>query len=113
MRPHRIEIAQHHRLESGSAGWHITEHLLDRELGTAVGIRGREGVFLHERQRPGLAVYGCGGAEDDALYAVRAHRLEKPQGAADVDVIVLERLGDRLPHRLEPGEVNDRRVAAG
>src|SRR5712691_2377461 len=70
-------------------------------------------MLLHERQRPGFAVYGRGGAEDDALHAVRAHSLEQPKRTANVDVVVTNRHGDRLAHRFEAGEVNDRSVAAG
>jgi hypothetical protein len=45
--------------------------------------------------------------EDDVLAAGIAHRLEQRDRAADVVLVVLERLVHRLAHGLEPGKVDD------
>ena len=63
------------------------------------GVLG-DGVFLRH------AVDGGGGREDQPPDPVPPHRREERHGAADVDVVVAERLGHRLAHGLQAGEVN-------
>ena len=86
----------------------VAEDVLDHQLGRAVGVGGREGEVLPDRDRFGRAVNSGGGAEDQVLDPVFLHQLTEDEGAGDVVVVVAERLGDAFADRLEAREMDDR-----
>ena len=86
----------------------LRENALDLRLVLAVRVGRAKRMVLGERQARGVTVHRGRGAEDDTPRAVRAHRFEEVRAAADVVVMVELRLLDRLAHRLEPREVDDR-----
>ncbi len=86
----------------------VAQHLLDEELGAAVGVGGAQREVLANRQLLRVAVDRRRGAEDHALHSRLGHCLAEGGRAADVVLVVREGLLNRLPHRLEPGEVHHR-----
>jgi hypothetical protein len=80
--------------------------MLDDELGLAVRISGGESVRLGNRQLKRFAVHGGRGAEHHAAHRVPRHGLQQLHGAADIVVIVEQRLFNRLADRLEAGEMD-------
>ena len=104
----RIEVAQADDAPGRIGPAEVGEDLLDLQLRAAVGVGGgarRVGLVQGERLR--RAVDRRGRAEDEALHARGAHRLQEPQRAHDVVVVVFERLDDRFAHGLEPCEMDD------
>ena len=60
MRADRVEVAEEDHLPAGVRVLKIGEHVLDEELGAAVGVEGGGGEILGARDGGGLAVDGGG-----------------------------------------------------
>ena len=112
-----VEVAQADRGEP--VGDRVRgEHVVDGELGRAVGV-GRPGRgVLPDRHRLRFAVGGRGRGEDDPPAVRGAHRLQQRQRAAHVGVPVVlrlllrdadEALGREVQHRLGPDVGEHRR----
>ena len=64
-------------------------------------------MILGQRQALGLAIDGGGGAEHETAHATLRHRLQQGDRAADVVLVVRERLLDRFADRFPRREVHD------
>ena len=103
-----VEVAQQRDVHRRVGGAVVHEYALLKELCGAVGVCGAAGgEVLAYRHALGVAVDRGGGGEDKVLHVVAAHGLEHLEGAGEVVVVVLQRLGDALAHCLEPGKVDD------
>ena len=108
VRPDGVEVAQRDGAERGIGRAQVAQHVLDHALAAAIGIGGRQRMRLGERQVLRLAIDGRGGTEYQPPHARLAHRAQQRHRAAHVVVVVLERVRDRLAHRLAAGQVQDR-----
>ena len=90
----------------------VAQDLFDRKLAAPVGIGGRQRMVLGQRQALRIAVHRSRRTEHQGPHTRRTHRLDQPQSAHDVVVVVLERFGDRLADRLQAGEMDHRRCLA-
>lgn len=102
----RIEVTQQRDTPARVRLGHVVQDRLGHELGLTVGIRRRQRERLVDGYRCRIAVHGRRRAEHEILDAMRLHGLDQREQAVDVVAIVGERHFDRLPHRLERGEVN-------
>ena len=105
MRAAGVEIAQGHKADAVRRTDPL-EHLLHRQLGFAVGIGGFGGIAFENRHAAGLAVGRRGGREHDLVHAAVHHRVEQHLGAAEVVVIVFQRVGHALAHEREGRKVD-------
>ena len=107
VRTDRVEVAQQRHPPRRVGERDVAQHLLLHHLGPAVGVgrRGRQ-VLVHRHRGVG-AVDRRGGGEDEPAHPVPAHGAHEREGRAEVVLVVLQRLGDRLADGLEPGEVDD------
>ena len=108
MRADRVEVSEEDHLPAGVRVLKIGEHVLDEELGAAVGVEGGGGEILGARDGGGLAVDGGGRREDDGAALGLLHGVDEDHRAGDVVAVVAHGLRDGLAHRLEAGEVNHR-----
>ena len=104
----RVEIAQQGDRPGGIGDREVLQHLLDLQLGAAIGVRRPPRVALVDRQIVRVAVDRGRGGEDEAPAVRGLQRLQQRHGAADIDVEIGERLRHRFPDRLQPGEMDDR-----
>ena len=102
-----VEVAEDHQGEAGVGPVEVPQNLLGHQLGGAVGVGHREGEILSDGDGGRRAVHRGGGGEHQGKDLVLLHQLEQVQGAGQVVVVVFQRFLHRLPHRLEPGEVDD------
>ena len=104
--PGSVEIAEGRKAKTIGVGEGF-QAVLDVELGLAVwvdrGLRER----LHHGEGLGFAVGCAGGGEDEFLYAVVEHGLEKTEGGNKVVFVILAGLGDGFTHVGESCEVHD------
>ena len=86
----------------------VEEHLLDHELGAAVGVDRLLPARLRDRDlfRRRLPVGRAAAGEDDPVHARLVHRLPKAEGACRVAAVVPQRLLDRLPDVGEGSEAH-------
>src|SRR5690606_8669868 len=101
-----VEVAQGGRAQAVGGGL-AGDHVVDGQLGGAVGVGGAGGRRLGDGDLVGFAVGGGRGGEDEAAHACLAQGAEQGHGAADVVVPVLLGPGDRLADLGERGEVQD------
>ena len=108
VRAHGVEVAQQGDRPAGVGDIQVAQDLFLHIFGGAVrvGRAARAAVFV-QRELFGRAVDGRGRGEDELFDAELLHRFEQHEGGAEVVVVVLERLFDALPHRLEPRKVDD------
>ncbi len=83
------------------------EHVLDEELGFAVGVGGREGRGLFDGSGGGFAVDGGSGGEDELVDAGGEHGFEEREGGGGVVAEVELGLLHGLAGFDERGEVED------
>ena len=83
------------------------EHLLEHQLGFAVGIDRALRQILGHRHAVGRAVGGAGGAEDELLHAALDGGVEQLEAVGDVVVEVLARVGHGFADQRVGGEVHD------
>ena len=112
MRPHRVEITQDGHAPGRIAAVQVAQHVLDHQFGPAVRVGGRQRVVFGQGQALRVAVHRGRRAEHQRLDPARAHRLQQPQGAQHVVVVVGQRLLHRLAHRFEAGKMDHGRGAA-
>ena len=103
----RVEVPQGQEPPARVAGRRVDEHVLDDELRPAVGVGGAAPRGLVDRDALGVAVDRARRREDEVVHPGGRHRPQQGRRARHVDRVVPERLGHRLAHRLEPGEVDD------
>src|SRR6266568_3324192 len=103
----RIEVAQGYDAEIGVGSAGRLEHLLADELRAGVRVDRGGRVVLGDRPAVLVAVDRAGGRENQLAHAVRPHRAQQADRAADVDVEVVERDRHGLPDGLLGREVND------
>ena len=78
------------------------------ELRGAVRVRRARRETLGDRHARWVAI-DSGRRREDNIEAPRVrHALDEVERALDIHLVVQQRLRDRLAHRLEPGEVDDR-----
>ena len=80
--------------------------MLDRALGPAVNARRLKRCILGQRQSSRLAIDCRRRAEYQCLYRCGGHGFAEFDGAADVVVVIRERVGFTLAHRLESGAMH-------
>ena len=85
----------------------VADEVIRGRLRTPVGVRRRRRGLFRDGHLFGFPVDRGRRGERQALYARRAHRLEQPEGAAEVVPVVAARLLDGLRDRRERGEVQD------
>ena len=102
----RVEIAQRHRADA-IRPLEMRQRPLDRELGLAVGIDRPLRMAFGDRRLDGIPERGRGGREDQVRDLARDHRPQHGQRAADVVLVIADRILDRLPHRQPRREVHD------
>jgi len=102
-----VEVAQGHVLEA-VGHFEILEHLLDHELGRAVGAHGPGGMILGQRHAFRRTVGGAGARKDEARTAVAAHGRQQRQRPGHVVAVVLLRIGHGFAHVGEGGEMQHR-----
>lgn len=83
----------------------IRNDQLDRALRTSVWVGWANWAVLWNRNHVGnscrIAIYGCGGGEDDIVDIVLVHAPKEGNGSAHIDAVVFERNLARLADRLE------------
>ena len=101
-----VEVPQGHIPQAmGPAG--PGHHLLHGQLGLAVAVGGDGLVRLQDGDPLRLAVGGGGGGEHDLVHPVGHHGLQQTDGAAQVVVIVLQRIAHGLAHLGGGGKMDD------
>ena len=85
----------------------IGQDLFQHQLGIAVGIGGGQWEILPDRHAFRTAVNRRRRAEHQVFDPMLPHDLAEDQRPSQVVVIIFQRLLDRLPNRLQPGEVDN------
>ena len=104
----RVEVAEQADPPARVGSGEITADLLDHELGAPVGVRGPGTGRFGDRQLLRIAVDGGRRREDEVPHVVMLHAIEEVQRGDQVHPVVVERNGDGLTDRLQPGEVDHR-----
>ncbi len=99
-----VEVAQRGVAEAVDLV-HPAEHVLDQELGFAVGVGGLEARVFGDGDGFRLAVDGRGGGEDQLAGAAGEHGLEQAEGGSGVVAEVKFRLDHGLAGFNESGEM--------
>ena len=107
MRAAGVEVAQRHKVDAVRDGRPV-EHSLHRELCLAVAVRGMRRVCFQNRHTLRLAIGRSCGREHDVLHAVLDHALQHRPRAAEVVVVILERIDHALADLRVRGKVDDR-----
>mmetsp|Transcript_22026 Transcript_22026/g.68117 ORF Transcript_22026/g.68117 Transcript_22026/m.68117 type:complete len:242 (-) Transcript_22026:231-956(-) len=108
VRANWVEVAQQHDRPLLVGDGHVAHYLLDEVFGAAVRVGGLHLAVLCGRHGVRLAVHGGAAAKHYVLAAMAPERNHKVERAHHVVAVVPQRLGHRLPHRLEPREVDAR-----
>jgi hypothetical protein len=107
------EEAQADEADAVEVAVHVAEQLA-ADLGAGVGADGPQHVVVLAPRHPRVLAIDAGGAGEDELRGLPfAGELQQVLGAADVDFLVGDRVGDRRPHAGLGGEVDDHVIAAG
>lgn len=101
-----VEVAQRDKMNAVCDGSPV-EHPLHRQLRVAVAVRGMRRVGFQNRHSLRFAVGRGGGGEDNVLHAMLDHALEHRARAAEVVVVILERIDHALADLRVRGEVDD------
>jgi len=104
----RVKVAQQAHVPSIVGRGHVAKDELVHELRLAVRVRRARRELLRHRHCRRVAVHGRRRREDDVAAAGLVHHLDEVEGALDVDLVVEERLRDRLANRFQPREVDHR-----
>ena len=88
-----VEIAEKQDVPLRICGMKIGQNLLQHALGTAVGVchltlRTLFGDGYESR----IAVYGCGGTEDQVLHTMISHNITEVEGSGHVVVVIFQGL---------------------
>lgn len=78
----------------------VGEHLLQNQLGSAIGIGDVEGKILPDRHGFGTAVNRGGGAEHKVLYLIFFHFFQQKESTGEIIVVILQGLLNRFPNGL-------------
>jgi len=84
----------------------VREDLLVEQLRRAVRVGRARRERLCDGHTGGVAVDGRRGREDDVEASGVGHALDEVERALNIDLVVQQRLRDRLAHRLQPGKVD-------
>ena len=108
MRTDRVEVAEQGGPQVRIRGALIAQQPFTDDLGEAVrrhriAVRGG----LRDREPVGVAVHRTAGGKDEPLHPVPLHDPQEHHQGPDVVVVVLERFGHALAHRLVGREVDD------
>ena len=104
----RIEVAKQHNIPLIVRSVNVRQNLLEHGLRPSIRIRADTlRAALRDRNLRRISVNGSRRTEDNIFYAVIPHLITKCQRSADVVLIVLDRLRDRLSDRLQACEMND------
>mmetsp|Transcript_19809 Transcript_19809/g.45638 ORF Transcript_19809/g.45638 Transcript_19809/m.45638 type:complete len:205 (-) Transcript_19809:150-764(-) len=109
MRSDRVEVAQQAHVELTVCLGGVAQDLLVEVLGEAVRVRTPaccESFVDWDAGR--LAVHGSRRRKDDVPAASRLHRFHEVERALYVDLVVQQRFGHALPHRLQARKMDDR-----
>ena len=106
MRAHRVEVAQDADRPGRLGMGQVVEDVLDVPLGAAIGVGGPGGKVFADRHRGRITVDGGRRAEHQPTGSGLFEALQQHDHAADVVVVVGQRFGHRLAHRLEAGKVD-------
>src|SRR6266550_987847 len=106
-RPRGIEIPQAHHRES-MLRTELREQPLEIPFRLAVRVDRRLRGILRNRYRRRVAVHGAGGREDKAADLGASGGLQQYTGGGHIVGHILARLGHRLRHERESGQMDDR-----
>src|SRR6185437_2057571 len=112
MGTHRIEITQDTAAPGGITAMQVAQHFLNYQLGASIGVGSGKWVVFSKWQPLRITINRSGRTEDEGSYITLFHRFQQAKCPDYIIVIVCERLFNRLPNRLEAGEVNYRIRAA-
>src|SRR5438105_3431484 len=96
------------RIAPAIRGGVIGQGPLDGQLASAIGIDRFLLFTLRDRYNLGNAVGGTGAREHETPNLMPAQAFHQTQSRAEVVLIILGRIADRLANETERGKVNDR-----
>ena len=83
-------------------------HLFHRQLGLTIRVGGAGSVRFEDRNILGLSVGCCRRGEDDLIYVIINHCLEKHLSSVQIVFVILERICNAFTYERKRCKVNDR-----
>ena len=83
----------------------VRKNMLYHKLGAPIGISWRKREALSNRDRSRITIHRCRRGKDHIPNPCLLHRRQQNERARDIVIVILQRLINRLTHRLQTGEV--------